>query len=170
MAGKIPLSRVYQSEKIDRRILDVVHGGNYILGPESKAFEQELAAYFGVKHVVLSSSWTAAVHLLHIAQGLKSGDEVLVPSLTAFPSIEPMILVGAKPVFCDIDDTYTIDIEDARKKVTSKTVGILPVHLYGRPANIDAVKKLASDHGLWIIEDCAQSHGAGYSPPPSSRP
>src|SRR5439155_24829184 len=89
MAGKIPLSRVYQSEKIDRRILDVVHGGNYILGPESKAFEQELAAYFGVKHVVLSSSWTAAVHLLHIAQGLESGDEVLVPSLTAFPSIEP---------------------------------------------------------------------------------
>src|SRR5262249_11666347 len=98
VAAKIPLSRVYQSEKIDRRILDVVHGGNYILGPESKAFEQELAASFGVKHVVLSSSWTAAVHLLHIAQGLKPGDEVLVPSLTAFPSIEPMIHVGAKPI------------------------------------------------------------------------
>src|SRR5207244_9342103 len=135
MAGKIPLSRFYQSEKIDRRILDVVHGGNYILGPESKAFEQELAAYFGVKHVVLSSSWTAAVHLLHIAQGLKNGDEVLVPSLTAFPSIEPMIHAGARPVFCDIDDTYTIDLQDARRKVTKKTVGILPVHLYGRPAN-----------------------------------
>src|SRR5690242_18804272 len=68
VAGKIPLSRVYQSELIDRRILEVVKGGNYILGPESKAFEQELAAYFGVPHVVLSSSWTAAVHLLHLAQ------------------------------------------------------------------------------------------------------
>jgi dTDP-4-amino-4,6-dideoxygalactose transaminase len=162
MAAKIPLSRVYQSELIDRRILDVVHGGNYILGPESKAFEQELATFFGVKHVVLSSSWTAAVQLLHIAQGLKQGDEVLVPSLTAFPSIEPMIHVGAKPVFCDIDDTYTIDPLDAKKKITGKTVGILPVHLYGRPANIDAMKKLAAEHKLWIIEDCAQSHGAKW--------
>jgi perosamine synthetase len=159
---KIPLSRVHQSETIDRRILEVVKGGNYILGPESKAFEQELAAYFGVKHVVLSSSWTAAVHLLHIAQGLKPADEILVPSLTAFPSIEPMIHVGAKPVFCDIDDTYTIDPEDAKRKITKRTVGILPVHLYGRPANIDAMKKLAADHGLWIIEDCAQSHGAKW--------
>ena len=140
---KIPLSRVYQSETIDRRILEVVKGGNYILGPECKAFEEELAAYFGVKHVVLSSSWTAAVHLLHIAQDLKPGDEILVPSLTAFPSIEPMIHVGARPVFCDIDDTYTIDPEDARKKITKRTVGILPVHLYGRPANMDAMKKLA---------------------------
>src|SRR3954468_22684579 len=162
MAAKIPLSRVYQSETIDRRILEVVKDGNYILGPECKAFEAELAAYFGVKHVVLSSSWTAAVHLLHIAQGLQPGDEILVPSITAFPSIEPMIHVGAKPVFCDIDDTYTIDPEDARKRITNRTVGILPVHLYGRPANIGAFQKLAKDHGLWIIEDCAQSHGAKW--------
>jgi dTDP-4-amino-4,6-dideoxygalactose transaminase len=162
MPEKIPLSRVYQSETIDRRILEVVKGGNYILGPESKAFEKELAAYFGVKHVVLSSSWTAAVHLLHLAQGLKQGDEILVPSLTAFPSIEPMIHVGAKPIFCDIDDTYTIDLADAKKKITKRTVGILPVYLYGRPANIDGLLQMAKDHGLWIIEDCAQSHGAKW--------
>src|SRR3954467_9690679 len=166
MAAKIPLSRVYQSELIDRRILEVVKGGNYILGPECKAFEKELAAWFGVKHVVLSSSWTAAVHLLHIAQQmtgrLKPGDEILVPSLTAFPSIEPMIHVGVKPVFCDIDDTYTIDPADAAKRVTPRTKGILPVHLYGRPANLDAIMKLAADNGLWVIEDCAQSHGARY--------
>jgi len=165
-AGKIPLSRVHQSEAIDRRILEVVKGGNYILGPECKSFEKELAAYFGVKHVVLSSSWTAAVQLLHIAQTitgkLKAGDEILVPSLTAFPSIEPMIHAGAKPVFCDIDDTYTIDPEDARQRITSRTRGILPVHLYGRPADLDAIRKLAADNGLWVIEDCAQSHGARY--------
>src|ERR1700733_6203254 len=125
---KIPLSRVCQSETIGRRILEVVKGGNYILGPECKAFEAELAAYMGVPHVVLSSSWTAAVHLLHIAQGLKPGDEILVPSLTAFPSIEPMIHAGAKPVFCEIDDTYTIDPADAAKRITARTVGILPVH------------------------------------------
>ncbi|HEX4054323.1 MAG TPA: DegT/DnrJ/EryC1/StrS family aminotransferase [Tepidisphaeraceae bacterium] len=159
---KIPLSRVHQSELIDRRILQVVKGGNYILGPECKEFESELAAYFGVKYAVLSSSWTAAVHLLHIAQGIQAGDEILVPSLTAFPSIEPMIHVGAKPVFCDIDETYTIDLADAAKKITKKTVGILPVHLYGRPANIDDILNLAGDRKLWVIEDCAQSHGAKW--------
>src|SRR3954470_4804459 len=162
VGNPIPLSRVHRSETIDRRILDVVKRGNFILGPECKAFEAELAAYFGVKHVVLSSSWTAAVHLLHVAQTmtgkLKPGDEILAPSLTASPSIEPMIHVGARPVFCDIDDTYTIDPEDARKKITKRTVGILPVHLYGRPANLEAMMKLARDHGLWVIEDCAQSH------------
>lgn len=166
MASKIPLSRVYQSELIDRRILEVVKGGNYILGPECKAFESELAAWFGVPHCVLSSSWTAAVHLLHLAQlqfgHLKAGDEILVPSLTAFPSIEPMIHCGIRPVFCDIDDTYTICPEDAKKRITPKTKGILPVHLYGRPANIDAFEKLAQEHGLFIIEDCAQSHGARW--------
>ena len=163
---KIPLSRVYQSEAIDRRILEVVKGGNYILGPESKAFEQELAAWFGVPHCVLSSSWTGAVHLLHLAQiqfgQLKPGDEILVPSLTAFPSIEPMIHCGLRPVFCDIDDTYTIDPQDARQRITPKTKGILPVHLYGRPANIDAFQAMAKEHGLFIIEDCAQAHGARW--------
>src|ERR1041385_6233741 len=148
---KIPLSRVYHSETLDRRILDVVKTGNFILGPECKAFEKELAAYFGVKHVVLSSSWTDAVHLLHLAQTmtgkLKAGDEILVPSLTAFPSIEPMIHDGVRPVFCDIDDTYTIDPEDARKRITKRTVGILPVHLYARPANLDAIMKLAKSVG-----------------------
>jgi dTDP-4-amino-4,6-dideoxygalactose transaminase len=162
MAAKIPLSHVYQSETIERRILEVVRAGNYILGPECKAFAEELAAYFGVPHIVLSSSWTAGVQLLHLAQGIKPGDEILVPALTAFPSIEPMIHVGARPVFCDIDDNYTICPEDAKKRITSRTVGILPVHLYGRPANMDAMMKLAADHGLWIIEDCAQAHGAKW--------
>jgi len=160
MPEKIPLSRVYQSPVIDDRILQVVKGGNFILGPECKAFESELAAFIGVKHVVLSSSWTAGVWLLHMAQELKNGDEILVPSLTAFPTIEPMIHAGARPVFCDIDDSYTIDLADAKRRITSKTVGIIPVHLYGRPANIDAINQLAREHSLWVIEDCAQSIGA----------
>jgi perosamine synthetase len=162
MAARIPLSRVHHTEAIDRRILEVVKGGNFILGPECKAFEAELAAYFGVKNAVLSSSWTAAVHLLHIAQGLASGDEILVPSLTAFPTIEPLIHCGAKPIFCDIDDTYTIDPADAARKVTARTVGIIPVHLYGRSADMDAIRKLAEKHKLWILEDCAQAHGAEW--------
>ena len=163
MVASIPLSRVFHSEQIDRRILQVVKSGQYILGPECAAFENELAAYIGVRHVVLASSWTAAVHLLHIAQRIEPGDEILVPSLTAFPSIEPMIHVGAKPVFVDIDDTYTIDLQDAKRKITSRTVGILPVHLYGRPADMDGVESLAKEHNLWVIEDCAQSHGARWN-------
>jgi dTDP-4-amino-4,6-dideoxygalactose transaminase len=163
VSDKIPLSQVHHSPAIDSRILAVVKGGNFILGPECKAFESELAAFIGVKHVVLSSSWTAAMMLLHIAQGLHAGDEVLVPSLTAFPSIEPMIHAGARPVFCDIDDSYTIDLADARRRLTKKTVGILPVHLYGRPADIDGTLKLAHEHGLWFIEDCAQAIGAVWN-------
>src|SRR3954470_15656723 len=166
VGNPIPLSRVHRSETIDRRILDVVKRGNFILGPECKAFEAELAAWFGVKHVVLSSSWTAAVHLLYLAQQmtgkLKPGDEILVPSLTAFPSIEPMIHVGVRPVFCDIDDTYTIDPQDAARRITPRTKGILHVHLYGRAPGLDAIMKLAADNGLWVIEDCAQSHGARW--------
>ncbi len=162
MAAKIPLSRVYHSEKIDRRILDVVKGGNFILGPECKAFEAELAEYFGVKYFVLSANWTAAVHLLHIAQKIKTGDEILVPALTAFPTIEPLIHCGAKPIFVEIDDHYTMDMADAAAKVTKKTVGMIPVHLYGRPADIDGAMALCKKHNLWLLEDCAQSHGAMY--------
>jgi dTDP-4-amino-4,6-dideoxygalactose transaminase len=166
MPATIPLSRVHQSELIDRRILEVVKSGNFILGPECRAFEAELAAYFGVPHCVLASSWTAAVSLLHLAQiqlgHLSPGDEVLVPSLTAFPSIEPMIHAGLRPVFCDIDDTYTIDPQDARRRITPRTRAILPVHLYGRPANLDAFHELAAGQNLIIIEDCAQAHGARW--------
>ena len=163
MGSAIPLSCVYQSERIDRRILETVKSGHFILGPECAAFERELAEYFGIAEVVLSSSWTAAMHLLHLAQHLEPGDEILVPSLTAFPSIEPMIHAGAKPVFVDVDETYTMDPNDARNKVTSRTVGILPVHLYGRSADLDALQSLARERGLWIIEDCAQAHGARWN-------
>jgi dTDP-4-amino-4,6-dideoxygalactose transaminase len=166
MPAPIPLSRVHHSEAIDRRILEVVKSGNFILGPECKAFETELAQFFNVPHAVLSSSWTAAVQLLHLAQiqlgHLKPGDEILVPSLTAFPSIEPMIHAGLRPVFCDIDDTYTIDPADAARRITPRTRAILPVHLYGRPANLDAIGELCQRHNLILIEDCAQSHGARY--------
>jgi dTDP-4-amino-4,6-dideoxygalactose transaminase len=162
LASRIALSRVYHTENIDRRIIEVVKSGNFILGPECKAFEQELATYMGRKHCLLSSSWTAAVHLLHLVQDLKPGDEILVPSLTAFPTIEPLIHCGAKPVFCDIDDTYTMDPADAEKRITPRTVGMIPVHLYGRPADIDGLAGICRKHKLWMLEDCAQSLGAGY--------
>ena len=100
--------------------------------------------------------------LVHEAMELKAGDEILVPSHTAFPSIEPMIHRGGKPVFIDIDDTYCLDPEQLEAAITPRTVGILPVHLYGHPANLDRIFEIAKRHGLWVIEDCAQAQGAKF--------
>jgi len=108
---KIPLSRVFLNQEIREAAMRALESGSYILTKESEAFETELADHTGTKQAVLCSSWTAAVFLLHHAMGVQPGDEVLVPSHTAFPSIEPMIHCGAKPVFIDIDETYCLDAD-----------------------------------------------------------
>ena len=159
---KIPLSRVFLSEEVRKAALRALNSGSYILAKECEAFEAELAHYIGTKHAVLCSSWTAGGFLLHRAMGLKGGDEILVPSHTAFPSIEPMIHFGAKPVFIDINETYCLDVDLLEASITPRTVGILPVHLYGHPANLDRVFEIARKHDLWVIEDCAQAHGARF--------
>ena len=137
--------------------------GSYILAKECEAFEAELAAYIGTKEAVLCSSWTAGAFLLHHAMGVRPGDEILVPSHTAFPSIEPMLHRGAKPIFIDIDETYCLNVDLLEASITPRTVGILPVHLYGHPANLDEVSVVAKKHGLWMIEDCAQAYGAQFN-------
>src|SRR5207248_4525337 len=159
---KIPLSRVFINDQVREAALRALNSGSYILGKECEAFEAELAKYVGTKHAVLASSWTAAGFLLHRAMGLKAGDEILVPSHTAFPTIEPMIHFGAKPVFIDINETYCLDVDLLEASITSRTVGILPVHLYGHPANLDRVFEIAQKHDLCVIEDCAQAHGARF--------
>lgn len=159
---KIPLSRVFLSDEVREAALRALNSGSYILGKECEAFEAEIAAYTGTKEAVLCSSWTAGGMLLHRAMGLKSGDEILVPSHTAFPSIEPMIQFGARPVFIDIDETYCLDVDLLESSITSRAVGVLPVHLYGHPAHLDRVLEIARRHNLWVIEDCAQAHGAKY--------
>jgi dTDP-4-amino-4,6-dideoxygalactose transaminase len=157
---KIPLSRVFLNEEVRQAAVRALESGSYILAKECEQFEAELADYTGTKHAALCSSCTAGVFMLHQAMGLKPGDEVLVPSHTAFPSIEPMLHCGAKPVFIDIDETYCLDVDQLEAAVTTRTVGILPVHLYGHPANLDRVFAIAEKHGLWVIEDCAQAQGA----------
>jgi dTDP-4-amino-4,6-dideoxygalactose transaminase len=159
---KIPLSHVSVTDELRQAVLKAVDSGRYILADQCKAFEAELAAYVGMKHCILSTSWTTAVYLLHEAMGLKAGDEIIVPSHTAFPSIEPMIHHGAKPVFVDIDETYCAAPEAIEKAITPRTVGILPVHLYGHPCDMDAIMAIAKKRGLWVLEDCAQAHGAKY--------
>src|SRR5438552_10971324 len=160
---KIPLSRVFLNDGIREAALRALNSRSYILARECEACEAELADYIGTKYAVLCSSWTAGGFLLHRAMGLKPGDEILVPSHTAFPTIEPMIHFGAKPVFIDIDETYCLDVDLLEASITPRVVGILPVHLYGHPANLDRVLEIARKHHLWVIEDCAQAQGARFN-------
>ena len=158
----IPLSRPPVDEEVKKAVLAAVESGQYILGPECKAFEKEFAAYNGAKHAVLTTNATAALWMLIKAFGAQAGDEILVPSHTAFPTIEAICFAGVTPVFVDIDETYTVDVRDAAAKVTPRTVGFIPVHLYGHPANLPAIQELCAKHKLWLLEDCAQAHGAEW--------
>ena len=119
--------------------LRAMNSGWYILAKECEAFEAELAAHVGTKQAVLCSNWTSGAMMLFQAMAVCPGDEILVPSHTAFPSIEPMVHRGAKPIFIDIDETYCIDVDQLEAAMSARTVGILPVHLYGHPANMDGI-------------------------------
>lgn len=158
----IPLSRPPRDDEIKRAVLAAIDSGQYILGPECREFETEFARYIGTRHAVLTSSGTAALWMVMKALGVKAGDEVLVPSHTAFPTAEAILCAGATPVFVDVDETGTIDPKDAAGKITPRTVGVVPVHIYGHPVNVDAIRDLATQRGLWMLEDCCQAHGATY--------
>jgi dTDP-4-amino-4,6-dideoxygalactose transaminase len=158
----IPLSRATVTEEMKRAMLRVVESGRFILGPETRAFEEEFARYIGVPDAVAVSQGTSAIQLAVLAIGVKPGDEVLVPSMTAFPTIEGVVHAGATPVFVDCDAFGCMDPEDAARRVTPRTAGLVPVHLYGGPADLDSLSELARERGLWLMEDCAQSHGATH--------
>jgi dTDP-4-amino-4,6-dideoxygalactose transaminase len=158
----IPLSRPPVDDEIKQAVLAAIDSRQYILGPQCRAFETELARYVGVRHCVLSNSATAGLWLTLRALGVKAGDEILVPSHTAFPTIEAICFAEATPVFVDADPYYTMDPTDAAAKATPRTVGLMPVHLYGQPVDLDAVRELGSRLGVWMLEDCAQAHGAGW--------
>jgi len=159
---KIPLSRCFVNPEVEEAALRALRSGQYILGKECQALEAELAAYTGTRHCVLGSSWTMIVYLLHQLQGVGPGDEIIVPSHTAFPTMEPLIHLGARPVFVDVDDTYMMDLEQVEVAITPRTVGIIPVHIYGHPVDVDRLLALAARHHLWVLEDCAQAQGARY--------
>jgi dTDP-3-amino-3,4,6-trideoxy-alpha-D-glucose transaminase len=158
----IPLSRPAVDEEIKQAVLAAIDSRQYILGPQCREFEAELAAYVGVRHCVLSNSATAGLWLTLRALGVKAGDEILVPSHTAFPTIEAICFAEATPIFVDVDACYTMDPADAAAKATPRTVGLVPVHLYGQPVDLDATRELASRLGVWVLEDCAQAHGAAW--------
>jgi dTDP-4-amino-4,6-dideoxygalactose transaminase len=155
----------YESHKaeIDAAVARVLAGGWYILGQEVKAFEEEFAAYCGVKYGVGVGSGTEALHLSLRACDVGPGDEVITVSHTAVATVSAIELCGATPVMVDIEPSYfTIDPEKARAAITARTKAIIPVHLYGQPADVGAILEVARRHGLRVIEDCAQAHGATY--------
>ncbi|HNX51870.1 MAG TPA: aminotransferase class I/II-fold pyridoxal phosphate-dependent enzyme [Thermoanaerobaculaceae bacterium] len=156
----IPLSRATVTEEMKQAMLAVVDSGRFILGPETRAFEQEMAAYLGVTHAIAVSQGTSAIQLALLAIGIQPGDEVLVPAMTAFPTIEGVMHAGATPVFVDEDRYGCMDPGDAAKRITARTVGMVPVHLYGGPADLGRLLPLAEQHGLWVMEDCCQAIGA----------
>jgi|KBSMisStaDraftv2_1062788.scaffolds.fasta_scaffold134415_2 dTDP-4-amino-4,6-dideoxygalactose transaminase len=146
-------------EAIDR----VCNKAAFILGEEVERFEKAFADYCGVKHCVGLNSGTSALHLAMLSAGIGSGDEVITSANTFFATAEAVCYTGATPVFADIDPaTANIDPEKVEAAITKKTRAIIPVHLYGRPANLDAIMKIAADRGLLVIEDACQAHGASY--------
>lgn len=158
----IPLSRVELDPEIRDRVVAAVDSGQYILGPECRAFERELAAYFGVEYALLVANATSGLMLALCALGVEPGDEVLVPSHTAFPTIEPIFHVGATPVFVDTDETHTMDPAALERALTPRSRVVLPVHLFGQPCDMDAIREIAARNDLRVLEDCAQAHGARH--------
>ena len=149
--------------EIDVAIARVVDSAQFVLGPEVGAFEERFAAYCGTTYCIALNSGTSALHLGLLAAGIGPGDEVITVSMTFVATTAAILYCGAKPVFVDIDrNTWTMDPNLVEAAVTPRTKAILPVHLHGLTADMDPIIEVARRHGLVVIEDAAQSHGAQY--------
>lgn len=150
-------------EEIHTEIDRVLETTSFIKGPALKELEEQLAEHVGVKHAIGCSSGTDALVLGMMAYDIKPGDEVIVPDFTFIATAEMVSFVGAKPVFVDVrPDTYNIDPTAVEAAITDRTVGIVPVSLYGQCADMDEINEVGRRHGLWVMEDAAQSYGATY--------
>jgi dTDP-4-amino-4,6-dideoxygalactose transaminase len=148
--------------EIDRAVLDALESTQFILGPNVTNLEKEAAAYLGVPEAVGCASGTDALHLAVVAAGIGPGDEVITSPFTFIATAEAICYAGATPVFVDIDpQTFNIDPALIEKAITPRTKAIIPVHLFGQPADMSVIKGICARHGLILIEDCAQSFGAG---------
>lgn len=159
----IPISKPFVGEEEKRAVLEVMDSGMLVQGPRTKALEQEFARVVGVKHAIATSSGTTALHVALLAAGLGPGDEVITSPFTFIASANSIVYVGAKPVFADVEPgSFNLDPDAVRRAITSKTKAILAVHLYGRACDMDRLRAVADEHGLQLIEDCAQSIGASW--------
>ncbi|MBI5877346.1 MAG: DegT/DnrJ/EryC1/StrS family aminotransferase [Chloroflexi bacterium] len=149
--------------EIDAAIRDVFASGRYILGTQVEAFEREFAAYCGAKHGVGVGSGTEAIHIALLACGIGPGDEVITVPNTAIATIAAIEQTGARPVLADVDATRSLDPMAFEAAITARTRAVVPVHLYGAPADLDPISAIARRHNLRVIEDAAQAHGATYN-------
>lgn len=161
----IDLKREFQeiSEEVKEVVNEVLESGWYILGENVKQFEKEFSNYVGTKYAVGVNSGTDAIMLSLMALGVSRGDEVITVSHTATATVSAISMIGAKPVFVDIEeDTMLMDVSQVESKITERTRAIVPVHLYGHPVDIDPLIEISEKYGVPIVEDCAQAHGAEY--------
>ena len=152
----------YKSE-IDSAIAQVIDQTAFISGKHAAAFEGNFSDYTGVSNTIACANGTDSLEIILNVLGVGPGDEVIVPAISWISTSEAVGTRGATPVFVDIDETYTIDPTKIEAAITDKTRGIIPVHLYGCPANMPAIMTIAEKHDLFVFEDCAQSHGAEYN-------
>ena len=151
-------------EVVNSSIQEVIDNASFINGPKVKEFQANLEAYLGVKHVIPCANGTDALQIAMMGLGLKPGDEVITADFTFAATVEVIALLGLTPVLVDVDpDKFNIDVEAIKKAITPKTKAIVPVHLFGQCANMDAIMELAAAHDLFVIEDNAQAIGANYS-------
>ena len=151
-------------DQINQAAAEALNSMHWLLGPQTELFEEEFAKTIGVKHCISCSSGASAIQIALKAAGIGPGDEVITTPFTFIATTSSVSLTGAQFVFADIDPhTYNLDVADVERKITKKTKAILPVHLYGYPAHMDAIMHLANEHGLKVIEDCAQAHLAAYN-------
>jgi len=149
--------------EIDAALKEVIKRGDFIMGEALEKFEKEFARHCGARHAVGTSSGLSALELGMRALGISDGQSVLTPANSFIASSSAVSSAGATPLLVDMDpETYNIDVEDAEKRIRKGTRAIMPVHLYGQPAEMDEVRSLAERHGLFIVEDACQAHGASY--------
>ncbi len=150
-------------DQIDKAIIDVVRSSAYINGPEVKLFQEELEQYLDAKHVVPCANGTDGLQVAMMALGLKPGDEVITVDFTFAATVEVIALLQLKPVLVDVDaDTFNINVDALKKAIGPNTKAIVPVHLFGQCANMEAIMQIAEEHNLFVIEDTAQAIGADY--------
>lgn len=159
----IPISKPLLTDGDKQAVLEVLHSGQLAQGPRVRAFEEQFAAWAGVKHAIAVSSGTAALHLALLAHGFGPGDEIITTPFSFVASANCILYVGARPVFADIEpDYFTLDPEPVERCITPLTKAIVLVHLYGQPCNMAAFADLARRHNLTLIEDACQAHGARF--------
>lgn len=153
-------------DEVVPRVMQVMQDGSFILGPDVARFEEHFATYTGSRHCVGVESGTAALQLALEALGIGAGDEVIMPANTYIASAVAVSAVGAKPTFVDMDDAYLMDAALLERALTARTKAIMPVHLYGQATPMDGIMGFAREHGLRVIEDASQAHGARWNGKP----